>query len=61
MADTFKFGGDDVRKQRDQVKGDAKEFAMGAPLDSDDGGKLDSASDMANGKATPKKGKSFTG
>jgi hypothetical protein len=57
--DTFKFGADDARKQRDQMKGDAKELANGSPLDSDDGGKLGSAGDMAKGTPAPSKGKTF--
>ncbi len=59
MADNFKFGTDEVRKQRDQYKGDAKELINGEPLDSDDGGKLVSAADFAKGQNVPGKGDTF--
>lgn len=56
---TFNFGTDEARKQRDQYKGDAKELINGEALDSDDGGPLEGADDMAQGVDLPGKGKSF--
>ncbi len=57
--DNFPFGNDEVKKQLAQTDGDAKEFANGEPLDSDDGGKIEGADTTANGSAAPAKGKSF--
>ena len=61
MADNFPFGNDEVKKQLKQFDGDAKELINGAPLDSDDGGKLVSASDLAKGKNVPGAGDKFEG
>lgn len=51
---TSKFGTDEVKKQRDQMKGDAKDLVMGKGASKAD------ASAMAKGKALPGKGKSFS-
>jgi len=53
------WGNAEAKAQRDQMSGDAKEFANGSPLDAGDGGPLKPASDMVKGRTLPAKGKSF--